>query len=84
MKSVTYVLKSLKDSNLYIGSTTDLNRRVDEHNRGKNKSTRSRIPLKFVYFEEFDTITEARRRERVFKKSHSILYRAAGWNDDHK
>ena len=84
MIGYTYVLKSLKDNKLYIGSTTDLDRRVDEHNSGKNKSTKYRRPFILVYSERFDTITEARFREKVFKKSHSILYKAAGWLDKHK
>jgi len=84
MKSSTYVLKSLKDNRLYIGSTENLLRRISEHNSGKNQSTKNRRPLILVYHEEFETIKEARIRERLFKKSHGILYKAAGWLDKHK
>lgn len=84
MKSSTYVLKSLKDGNLYIGSTTDLERRIREHNNGRNKSTRSRRPFKLIYYEEYVTIKEARSREKIFKKHHGILYKAAGRIDIHK
>jgi putative endonuclease len=84
MKSRVYVLKSLKDGNLYIGSTTDLDRRIVEHNSGKNRSTKNRRPFQLVYSEEFDSIKDARARERLFKKSHSILYKAANWEDKHK
>ena len=82
--ATTYVLRSLKDGKLYIGSTKNLEKRISEHNAGKNRSTKSRIPFVIVYCEEFDTISEAMFRERQFKKSHSILYRAAGWDDVHK
>lgn len=83
MVSYTYVLKSEKDNELYIGSTSDLTRRIKEHNSGKNKSTKSRKPFKLVYCEKFDRLSDARYREYIFKKSHSVLYRAAGWQDDH-
>lgn len=35
-----YILKSLKDSKLYIGQTSDLRKRLAEHNTGQNKSTK--------------------------------------------
>lgn len=82
--SSTYVLKSLKDNKLYIGSTDNIERRLVEHNSGKNKSTKHRRPFVVVYKEEFTNIREARLRERQFKKSHSILYKVAGWEDEHK
>ena len=40
-----YILRSVTDSALYIGSTNDIERRLDEHNSGKVDSTRSRRPL---------------------------------------
>ena len=39
-----YILQSLKDNKRYIGSTNEIQRRVEEHNSGKVKSTRNRIP----------------------------------------
>ena len=63
-----YILKSLKDGNLYTGSTNDLRRRVDEHNAGRTPSTKFRRPLRLVYFEEYDTIGEARVREKELKR----------------
>lgn len=62
-----YVLKSLKDNKMYIGSTTDLNRRLKEHNYGKNKSTRNRRPLQLIFFEGFLDKGSALRRESYFK-----------------
>ncbi len=46
-----YVLLSLKDEKFYIGLTGDLQRRLKEHNTGKNISTKSRLPLKLLYYE---------------------------------
>ncbi len=62
-----YVLKSNTDNRLYKGLTTDLDRRVKEHNRGKNKSTKPYIPWTLVYFENVETLAEAREREKYFK-----------------
>jgi putative endonuclease len=49
--------------------------RLAEHQRGQTKSTRGRGPWALVYREEFDTIVEARRRERQLKswKSHRTI-----------
>jgi putative endonuclease len=40
-----YILRSSKDNNLYIGSTDNIDRRLNEHNSGKSDSTRSRRPF---------------------------------------
>ena len=84
MKYNTYVLKGMKDGKLYIGSTKDLRKRILDHNSGKNRSTKNRRPFILVYREEFDTIVKARAHEILFKTSHSILYKAAGWSDKSK
>lgn len=62
-----YVLKSDKDSELYIGSTTDLKRRLREHNTRKNFSTSSRGPFKLVYYEAYKNLNDAREREKALK-----------------
>ena len=50
-----YVLKSLKDGDLYTGSTNNLKRRFEEHNLGKEKSTRYRRPFELIYYEACKT-----------------------------
>jgi putative endonuclease len=40
-----YILRSMVDKNLYIGSTNNISRRLTEHNSGKGDSTKSRIPF---------------------------------------
>ena len=62
-----YLLLSLKDKKTYIGSTDNLDWGLLEHNQGKNKSTRNRRPLKLIYQEELNTLSEARQRERFLK-----------------
>ena len=49
----TYILKSLRDGELYIGFTQDLKSRVEEHNSGKVFSTRTRKPFKLIYYEAY-------------------------------
>ena len=63
----TYVLFSQKDHRLYIGFTTDLEKRVKAHNQGENKSTRSRRPFQLIYFEGHTRKSDALRREAYFK-----------------
>ncbi len=63
-----YILKSSKDCKYYIGSTENLERRLEEHNRGKTLSTKNRAPFCVVYYEVFYTKIEAINRERQIKK----------------
>lgn len=63
----TYILKC-RDGSLYTGWTTDLERRLREHNSGKGaKYTKSRRPVILAYFEEFETKEEAMSREYAIK-----------------
>ncbi|MDP3789570.1 MAG: GIY-YIG nuclease family protein, partial [Candidatus Omnitrophota bacterium] len=55
-----YILKSKKDNNFYIGSTNDLKRRLDEHNRGLVFATKSRLPFELVYYEAYKSEKDAR------------------------
>ncbi len=64
---VIYVLKSLKDNNLYVGCTSDVEKRLLEHNSGKVKSTKSRIPLELIYKENYSDKYSAFNRERYYK-----------------
>ena len=52
------------DNSLYCGWTTDLEARILQHNAGKGaKYTRSRLPVKLVYFEMYEDRHEALSRE---------------------
>ena len=63
-----YVLKSLSHGTLYIGSSDDPDDRLEnEHNKGKVRYTKGRMPWKLVYKEEFNTRSEAMKRERLLK-----------------
>ncbi|MEK7543745.1 MAG: GIY-YIG nuclease family protein [Patescibacteria group bacterium] len=65
-----YILQSLIKSNwLYKGSTSDLKRRVAEHNAGKNFSTAPYTPLKLIYYEAYLLKEDAEAREKYLKTS---------------
>ena len=56
------------DGSLYTGITTDIDRRVAEHNAGRGaKYTRSRRPVEAVYLEECEDHSCALRRELEIK-----------------
>ncbi|OGK33327.1 hypothetical protein A3F58_03250 [Candidatus Roizmanbacteria bacterium RIFCSPHIGHO2_12_FULL_37_9b] len=48
-----YILRSLKNGKLYLGYTPDLKNRVDSHNSGQNKTTKSNIPYELIYYSAF-------------------------------
>lgn len=57
------------DGSLYAGSCKDLAEREKTHNAGKGaKYTRSRLPIRFVYHEEFLTKSDALKREAEIKR----------------
>jgi putative endonuclease len=80
MSHFVYIVRC-NDDTLYTGYTTDLPKRIDEHN-GKGttatelsagaKYTRSRRPVQLKYFEEFENRSEAQRREYAVKQLSRI------------
>ena len=62
-----YVLKSLRDGSLYIGYTTDLRKRVIEHNSGLSTYTKSKMPWELIYYEAFKNRLDAKDREEYLK-----------------
>ena len=74
MTAYTYVTFSEKLNKYYIGSTTDIERRLLEHNRGKEKFTITGCPWILVYTEVFIELLDARRRELYIKKQKSRKY----------
>ena len=64
----TYIIKCA-DSTLYTGWTNDLDKRIKAHNSGKGaKYTKTRRPVKLVYYEEHETKNEAMSREYAIKQ----------------
>ncbi len=69
-----YTLHSTKDSNLYIGRTDDLRRRLSEHNNGKSFATAPRRPFKLVYYEAYAAEEDAVKREHNLKLRGQARY----------
>ena len=67
MRFYVYVLRSLKDGELYTGMTSDIAQSMRAHNSGKTRSLRHRRPLVLVYHEAFASRSEAMAREYYFK-----------------
>ncbi|MFW5972023.1 MAG: GIY-YIG nuclease family protein [Bacillota bacterium] len=66
-KHYTYILQCA-DGTYYTGYTTDLERRVKEHNDGTGaKYTRGRLPVVIVYYEKYKTKSKAMKRECEIK-----------------
>lgn len=64
-----YIVKCEKDSSFYTGYTNDIERRVNQHNKGiGSKYTRSRGPVQLLYYETFRTRKGAIQREREIKQ----------------
>ncbi len=69
MPYFVYILEC-SDSTLYTGITTDIDRRLDEHNNSDKgaKYTKLRRPVKLVYSEMQDDRSSASKREYAIKK----------------
>jgi len=68
MASYCYILYSEKLNKYYVGSTTDITRRLEDHNRGKEKFTSTGLPWTLIYKELFEELKQARQRELYIKK----------------
>jgi putative endonuclease len=62
-----YVLKSLKDGNLYVGKTKDLKNRLKRHQKGYIKATKGRLPVKLVYYEAYRDKNKCGQQELFYK-----------------
>lgn len=70
-----YVLESVKDGKKYTGFTSDLRKRIEEHNNGASFSTKCRRPFKLIYYEACLLKEDAKRREHYLKttQGHRFL-----------
>lgn len=69
-----YVIKSEKDGKLYTGYTSDLKKRLSEHNSGKVKSTKNRRKFKLIYCEACLSQKDALKREKYLKTTYGKRY----------
>lgn len=70
----TYVLKSKKDGNFYVGYTEDLKLRLDQHKKGKVESTKERRPIELIYYEACKNNKDALHREKYLKRYYGKNY----------
>jgi putative endonuclease len=61
------LVKSSKRNYIYVGITNNPDRRLLQHNRGYNKSTKPYRPFFLFYMEQMDNRVDARKREKYFK-----------------
>ncbi|MFA4846576.1 MAG: GIY-YIG nuclease family protein [Patescibacteria group bacterium] len=69
---LVYILQSDHNGRWYVGSSDNPQRRLQEHNFGKHRSTKGYRPYQLIYTETYDTKTEALKREKLIKKSGRI------------
>jgi putative endonuclease len=69
-----YILQSEKTKRYYVGSTDNLGNRLKEHNSGETVSSRRGIPWKIVHTEQFNTRSEAIRKEKQIKARGAQRY----------
>ena len=64
----------MKDNEIYIGYTDDLNNRFKQHSLGKVMATKARLPLKLVYYEACLDKDKAIKREKILKTGFGRKY----------
>ena len=69
----TYVLK-LHSGTLYVGSTPDLMRRLEQHQGGRGGRTTGLQSGEIIYYEACRSLSEARERERQLKTGYGRAY----------
>ena len=74
-----YVIRSSIDGRFYVGMTTSLERRLNEHNKGKTKSTKGYVPWDLFFHEEFQSREEARKREKYLKSGYGKQWIKDKW-----
>lgn len=66
----TYILEC-DDKTYYVGSTNDLDRRISEHEGGKSRYTKKKLPVRLVFKKEFEDIKKARKFENFIKRQRN-------------
>jgi len=70
----TYILKSKKDGKIYTGSTKDLRKRLQQHNKGLSTYTKGKGPFDIIYYEACLLEEKARSRELFLKSGMGKRY----------
>jgi putative endonuclease len=67
MMGWVYILKSEKNGRFYIGSASDLTKRLSEHNRGQMRSSKPFLPYQLVFKQQFASYALAKKAEYRLK-----------------
>jgi len=70
-KFFVYILQSTRDFSFYVGQCDDLDKRMSKHFDGMSKYTATKRPWRLVYFEMYDSRSDAIKRENQIKKMKS-------------
>lgn len=62
-----YAISSIKRNYIYVGLTSNLEKRLTRHNRGYEPTTKPYAPFDLIYSEKLETRTEARTKEKYWK-----------------
>jgi len=68
MKYYVYILKSQKYERFYIGSTSDIGKRIEFHNSSRARYTKRYQPWVLRHIEEYSSRGESARREKELKR----------------
>ena len=74
MAYYVYILQSQKDGTYYIGSTHDIESRLDRHNQGRSQYTKTNRPWKLIYQESYPDRSSAAKRETEIKRRKKRSY----------
>ncbi|RLD21238.1 MAG: GIY-YIG nuclease family protein [Bacteroidetes bacterium] len=75
-----YVLKSKLHWRFYVGMSKDVSNRIKEHNAGRTRSTKGYRPWQLFFTEEYETVGQARTREKYLKSGSGKEYIKARWS----
>ena len=67
MKHIVYAISSIDRNYIYVGLSSNLDVRLDRHNKGYEKTTRPYVPFRLIYTEECSSRIQARKREKYWK-----------------
>ncbi len=69
-----YFIKSSQDNSTYVGYTSDLKKRIKQHNKLRSRYTKTKAPYNLIYYEAYILKTAAiKREEEVLKRLGPIV-----------
>ena len=69
MMYYVYILLNDSKTRTYTGVTDNVDKRLGEHNAGRVKSSNPYRPYKVIYTKSFETLSEARQKEKFYKSA---------------